>query len=116
MYSVRELTYLVSPRCAMMYVGCRSDTGEILSQMGAGDFFGEIGILNLDGGVNKYERRFDHLYSPHNGNMIITRNSVTVHTSAKAEARLTWIRIRDPDLHQNLIVCSLAHCQPLLKI
>ena len=22
--------------------------------MGAGDFFGEIGILNLDGGVNKY--------------------------------------------------------------
>jgi len=37
-----------------MYVGRRSDTGEILSQMGAGDFFGEIGILNLDGGVNKY--------------------------------------------------------------
>jgi len=36
-----------------MYVGCHSDTGEILSQMGAGDFFGEIGILNLDGGVNK---------------------------------------------------------------
>jgi len=22
--------------------------------MNAGDFFGEIGILNLDGGVNKY--------------------------------------------------------------
>jgi len=36
-----------------MYAGCHSDTGEILSQMGAGDFFGEIGILNLDGGVNK---------------------------------------------------------------
>ena len=32
---------------------CHSETGEILSQMGAGDFFGEIGILNLDGGVNR---------------------------------------------------------------
>ena len=31
-----------------------SDTGELLSQMSTGDFFGEIGILNLDGGVNKY--------------------------------------------------------------
>ncbi|XP_064618670.1 cyclic nucleotide-gated cation channel alpha-3-like isoform X6 [Lineus longissimus] len=30
-----------------------SDTGEVLTQMGAGDFFGEIGILNLDGGVNR---------------------------------------------------------------
>jgi len=39
-------------RC--VYVRCHSDTGEVLSQMGAGDFFGEIGILNLDGGVNKY--------------------------------------------------------------
>ncbi|XP_074643185.1 cyclic nucleotide-gated channel alpha-3-like isoform X4 [Tubulanus polymorphus] len=29
-----------------------SDTGEVLTQMGAGDFFGEIGILNLDGGIN----------------------------------------------------------------
>jgi len=38
---------------AQMCVCCHSDTGEILSQMGAGDFFGEIGILNLDGGVNK---------------------------------------------------------------
>ena len=100
----------------MMCVGCRSDTGEILSQMGAGDFFGEIGILNLDGGVNKYERRFDHLYSPHNGNMIITRSNVTLHTSAKAEARLAWIPIRDPDRHQNLVVSSVAHCQPFLKM
>ncbi|XP_074643183.1 uncharacterized protein LOC141900275 isoform X2 [Tubulanus polymorphus] len=30
-----------------------SDTGEVLTQMGAGDFFGEIGILNLDGGINR---------------------------------------------------------------
>jgi len=43
-----------------------------------------------------------------------------VHTSAKA--RLTSvairirIRIRDPNHHQNLIICSLAHCQPFLKI
>ena len=33
---------------------------------------------------------------------------------------MIWIRIRiwipDPDLHQNLIICSLAHCQPSLKI
>lgn len=30
-----------------------SDSGEVLTQMGTGDFFGEIGILNLDGGVNR---------------------------------------------------------------
>jgi len=24
--------------------------------------------------------------------------------------------IRDPDCHQNLIICSLAQCQPSLKI
>jgi len=41
-----------------------------------------------------------------------------VHTSAKA--RLTsvtiWIRIRDPGRYQNLIICSLTHCQHSLKI
>ena len=30
-----------------------SDSGEVLSKMSAGDFFGEIGILNLDGGINR---------------------------------------------------------------
>jgi len=47
-----------------------------------------------------------------------------VHTSAKARVTSVaiWIRIcirkrnRDPDRHQNLIFCSLAHCQPSLKI
>jgi len=42
-----------------------------------------------------------------------------VHTSAKARlssvAIRIRIRIRDPDCHQNLIICSLAHCQPSLK-
>jgi len=37
-----------------------------------------------------------------------------------AKARLTSvtirIRIRELHRHQNLIVCSLAHCQPSLKI
>ncbi|GIX86258.1 csa-cGMP gated channel alpha 1 [Caerostris extrusa] len=28
---------------------CRCETGKVLTQMKAGDFFGEIGILNLDG-------------------------------------------------------------------
>lgn len=28
---------------------CYSETGRILTTMQAGDFFGEIGILNLDG-------------------------------------------------------------------
>ena len=58
--------------------------------------------------------------------IIITRSAGTVHTSAKA--RLTsvviririririLIRIRDPNRHENLIVCLLAHCQPSLKI
>ncbi|XP_035824667.1 hornerin [Aplysia californica] len=30
-----------------------SETGVMLKRMGAGDFFGEIGILNLDGGMNR---------------------------------------------------------------
>ncbi|CAH1230667.1 CNGA2 [Branchiostoma lanceolatum] len=30
-----------------------SETGRVITQLKAGDFFGEIGILNLDGGVNK---------------------------------------------------------------
>jgi CRP-like cAMP-binding protein len=34
------------------FVVC-SETGEVLSRMTTGDFFGEIGILNLDGGVNR---------------------------------------------------------------
>jgi len=57
-------------------------------------------------------------------NSLTTRSTGTVHTSAKA--RLTslaiWIgiririRIHDPDRHQNLIICWLAHCQHSLKI
>ena len=27
-----------------------------------------------------------------------------------------WIRIPNPDRYQNLTICSLAHCQPSLKI
>ena len=38
----------------------------------------------------------------------ITRSTRTVHTSAKAHTD-------DPVRHQNLIICSLAHCQPPLK-
>ncbi|XP_046566899.1 cyclic nucleotide-gated channel rod photoreceptor subunit alpha-like isoform X3 [Haliotis rubra] len=30
-----------------------SETGTVLKRMAAGDFFGEIGILNLDGGINR---------------------------------------------------------------
>jgi len=26
------------------------------------------------------------------------------------------IRIRDPERHQNLVICALAHCQPSLKV
>ena len=45
-----------------------------------------------------------------------------MHTSAKARLTSVAIRIRtripsrDPDRHQNLNICSLAHCQPSLKI
>jgi len=49
---------------------------------------------------------------------ILTRSTGTVHTSTKAWLIrvVTRIQIRDPDRHQNLIICSLAHCQPSLKI
>ena len=39
-----------------------------------------------------------------------------MHTSAKARLISVMIGIRDPDRHQTLIICSLAHCQPSLKI
>jgi len=42
----------------------RSESGEILNKLGAGDFFGEIGILNLAGGFNRSVLRYyyDSLY------------------------------------------------------
>jgi len=51
-----------------------------------------------------------------------TRSTATVHTSTKA--RLTSVAISIPihiripylDRHRNLIICSLSHCQPSLKI
>ena len=57
-------------------------------------------------------------------NPIITINSNrgTVHISAKARLTSVAIQIRihirttDPDRHQNLIICSMAHCQSSLKI
>jgi len=45
-----------------------------------------------------------------------TRSTGTVHTSTKAYLASVAIRIRDPDRHQNLVICSLAHWQPSLKI
>ena len=41
-----------------------------------------------------------------------------MHTSAKARLTSVTIRIQicDLDCHQNLIICSLAHCHPSLKI
>ena len=52
----------------------------------------------------------------------IYRSTETVHTSAKARLNSVAIRIRiriripDPDYHQNFIICSMARCQPSLKI
>jgi len=47
-----------------------------------------------------------------------TRSTGTVYTSTKASLTSVVIRIwiHDPDHHQNLIICSMAHCQPSLKI
>jgi len=47
-----------------------------------------------------------------------TRSTGIVHTSAKARLTSVAIRIQihDLDRHQNLTICSLAHCQPSLKI
>jgi len=48
---------------------------------------------------------------------VATRSTGTVHTCAKARLISVAIRIqmRDADRHQNLIICSIAHCQPSLK-
>ena len=50
--------------------------------------------------------------------IIISRSTGTVHTSAKAHLTsvMIQIQIRDPDRYQNLIICSLAHWLPFLKI
>jgi len=47
----------------------------------------------------------------HQSDTITTKSTGTVHTSAKGclTAAAIWIRIPDPDCHQNLIICSLAH-------
>jgi len=47
-----------------------------------------------------------------------TRITGTVHTSAKARVTSVaiWISTRDLNRDQNLIICSLAHCQPCRKI
>jgi len=47
---------------------------------------------------------------------MVTRSTGTVHTSAMVSLNSVAIRIHDPDSHQNLIIYSLAHCQPSLKI
>ena len=44
-----------------------------------------------------------------------TRSTGTVHTSTKVHLTSIAIRIRGPDRHQNLIICSFAHCQPSRK-
>ena len=50
----------------------------------------------------------------------ITRSTGTLHTSAKGRLTSVAIRIviwiRDSNRHRNLIVCSLTHCQPSMKI
>ena len=54
--------------------------------------------------------------------LVLTGNTETVHTSAKSRLTGVAIRIRipvmicDPDRPRNLIICSLAYCQPSLKI
>jgi len=49
-----------------------------------------------------------------------TKSTGTAHTSAKARLATVAIpiriRIRDPDRHQNLIICSSSNFQPSLKI
>jgi len=55
---------------------------------------------------------------------VVTRSTETAPTSAKARFDTIAIRIRirirvcirDPDRHQNLIICLLAYYQPFLKI
>ena len=53
---------------------------------------------------------------------IPTRSTETAHTFAKKRFTSVAIRFRipirilDPDHHQNLTICSLAHCQPSLRI
>jgi len=54
---------------------------------------------------------------PHtNKNRKKTRSTVTrwhcIPPQSCVQIRI-HIQIRDPDCHQNLIICSLAHCQPL---
>lgn len=41
-----------------------SEAGKVLTTMKAGDFFGEIGILNLDG-LNKWVLIFTIIYNSH---------------------------------------------------
>jgi len=79
-------------------------------------------VMGFDLVMNTVYFLFLFIYHVKYSYKFTTRSTRTVHTSAKA--RLTsvaiWIRIPiqifDLDHHQNLIVCSLAHCQLSLQI
>jgi len=70
--------------------------------------------------MSEIKQVYNQITELQSNNKMNYRSTGTVHTSAKA--RLTSIAmripigIRDPDRHQNLIICLVAHCLPCLKI
>jgi len=59
-----------------------------------------------------------HLNQPRGTKNQKTRSTGTVHTVTSVKTRLTDVAMcmRDPDRHQNLLIRSLTHYQPFLKI
>ena len=72
--------------------------------------------------ANRIKDRVQKNVKPLNTKHFATRSTGTVHTSAKTRLTSVAIRIRiriqirDPDRHQNLIICSLAHCRRSMQI
>jgi len=79
------------------------------------DFWGMGCHTILDAGAVWYVKRVIPLIEKwHSSHKTITRSTVPVHTSTKG----TSCQCCDMDQHhrQNLIICSLVHCRPSLKI
>ena len=60
------------------------ESGDVLKELGTGDFFGEIGILNLSGGQNRQEKELWLMdLSPIRQNFEKNRNRQKFHNSLK---------------------------------
>ncbi|KAK6191285.1 hypothetical protein SNE40_003015 [Patella caerulea] len=95
-----------------------SESGTVLKQMGAGDFFGEIGILNLDGGINR--RTADVRSVGYSELFVLSREDVLGalkdHPDAESIIRdYGQRRLREIEAHRNKVKPLQHHQNPIVR-